>query len=107
LKVIVAQKGAREHYAVAEVLHQERSLAGLVTDWYAGPGFRAVAGWLGGRARAACAARCEAIPDKLVHAFPGRSLYWKWRVRKLAARDRLYDGFRVCPRRGRAEAAAA
>ena len=35
MKVIVAQKGAREHYAVERALHQQGMLAGLVTDWYA------------------------------------------------------------------------
>lgn len=35
MKVVVAQKGAREHYAVARALYQQVKLAGLVTDWYA------------------------------------------------------------------------
>jgi len=39
------------------------------------------------------AARCEAIPDELVHAFPLRSLLWKWRVRRLAAQGRSYEAY--------------
>jgi glycosyltransferase involved in cell wall biosynthesis len=35
VKIIVAQKSAREHYAVARALQQQGLLAGLVTDWYA------------------------------------------------------------------------
>ncbi len=41
----------------------------------------------------ALAARCEAIPDGLVRAFPFRSLLWKWRVRRLAALGRSYEAF--------------
>ena len=37
------------------------------------------------------AARCEAIPDGLVRAFPVRSLLWKWRVRRLAAQSRSHE----------------
>jgi glycosyltransferase involved in cell wall biosynthesis len=91
LKVVVAQKGAREHYAVAQVLHQRGMLAGLVTDWYARPAFKWLAGHLGGRVRAAAAARCEAIPDSLVRTFSLRGIAWKWRVRKLAAEGRMYE----------------
>jgi glycosyltransferase involved in cell wall biosynthesis len=91
LKIIVSQIGAREHYAVAQALHEQGLLAGLVTDWYA---FQFLPGWLqrfGGQA--ARAARCEAIPDGLVRAFPIRSLLWRWRVRRLAAKGRLYEAF--------------
>jgi hypothetical protein len=42
MKVLVVQKGAREHYAVARALHHQGMLAGLVTDWYA-------PAWGGGR----------------------------------------------------------
>jgi glycosyltransferase involved in cell wall biosynthesis len=95
LKIIVYQKGAREHYAVALALHQQGMLAGLVTDWYAPLWLRRMGGlmdgWMGGRGSAALAARCEDIPDGLVRAFPFRSLFWKWRVRRLAAQGRSYE----------------
>jgi glycosyltransferase involved in cell wall biosynthesis len=95
VKIIVSQKGAREHYAVARALHQQGMLAGLVTDWYAPPWLRRMGGlmdgWMGRRGSAALAARCEDIPDRLVRAFPFRSLLWKWRVRRLAAQGRGYE----------------
>ncbi len=91
MKIIVSQIGAREHYAAARALHEQGLLAGLVTDWYA---FQFWPGWLqrfGGQS--ALAARCEAIPDERVRAFSVRSLLWRWRVRRLAAKGRLYEAF--------------
>jgi glycosyltransferase involved in cell wall biosynthesis len=104
MKVIVSQKGAREHFLTARALHQRGMLAGLVTDWYAfgqNGRHRSMCGWLGalvcrycGRfGSAALAAQCEALPDDLVHAFPMRTLFWKWRLRHLAAQGRSYDGY--------------
>ena len=117
MKIIVAQKGAREHYAVARALHQQGMLAGLVTDWYAFGKQKAeilkteklksefgkqklfqrfsVLAFqrFGNRGQSALAARAEGIPDGLVRAFPFRSLLWKWRVRRLAAQGRVYDAF--------------
>jgi glycosyltransferase involved in cell wall biosynthesis len=43
--------------------------------------------------RSAMAARCSELPDELVHAFPVRSLLWKWQVRRLAARGRSHEAF--------------
>ncbi len=118
---ICCQIGAREHYAVARALHQQGLLAGLVTDWYAygkrqnrkqriesrngegETGGRVTKAYFsfqlsifqlfGGRSRAARAAHCDKIPDQLVHAFPLRSLLWKWQVRRLAARGRLFQAY--------------
>jgi len=39
------------------------------------------------------AARSDAIPDGLVHAFPIRSLLWKWRVRRLATKGRSHEAY--------------
>jgi glycosyltransferase involved in cell wall biosynthesis len=95
LKIIVAQKGAREHYAVAQALHQRGMLAGLITDWYAfeHDKKRKAFQLFGGLGQSALAARCETIPDELVHSFPFRTLFWKWRVRRLAAQGRLYEAY--------------
>jgi glycosyltransferase involved in cell wall biosynthesis len=93
LKVVVAQIGAREHYAVGRALHQEGMLAGLVTDWYAKPPMQWLGGWMGGRVQSALMARCESIPDRLIRAFPLRSLYWRREVRRLAARRQLYEAY--------------
>lgn len=114
---LVAQKGAREHYVVARSLHQRGLLAGLVTDWYAfgasqsrkqkpfqgvslSAGQRLISRFsvsafqrFGRPGSAALAARAEGIPDELVHSFPLRSLLWKWRVRQLAKKGRLHEGY--------------
>lgn len=92
-RVVVAQRGAREHYMAATVLEQAGALAALVTDWYApGPGpWRDLLALGGGTGRRMLAARAEALPDERVHAF---------RVRTLAARlagrlrSRGPDGYR-------------
>ena len=140
MKVLVAQKGAREHFLAARALYRQAILAGLVTDWYAfgkqkaetlktekltsevGPveywsdstgrarlhGPRKVESGkrnlfqrlgisafqhFGRRGQSALSARADGIPDELVRAFPFRSLLWKWRVRRLAAQGRLYEGY--------------
>ncbi len=48
-QVVVAHKGAREHFLAARALHRRGALAALVTDWY-GPASNALT-----RALAACA----------------------------------------------------
>jgi len=88
---ICSQIGAREHYAVPRTLHQRGRLAGLITDWYATR--RTTPRWFGQSGRAARAARAEGIPDDLVHAFPLRSLLWKWQIRRSGARGRLHEGY--------------
>jgi glycosyltransferase involved in cell wall biosynthesis len=88
---ICSQIGAREHYAIPNALHQQRRLAGLITDWYA-PRTK-VFRQINKRGRAALAARSELIPDTLVRAFLFRSLLWKWRIRRLAAQGRVYDAY--------------
>ena len=100
MKIIVAQKGAREHYAVARALHQRGMLAGLVTDWYAFGKQKlfqrfsiSAFQYFGGRGRSALAAQAEGIPDGLVRAFSLRSLFWKWCVRRLVAQGRLHEAF--------------
>lgn len=102
MKVLVVQRGAREHYAVPQALHQRGMLAGLITDWYAFDGkskreksniSRSSSRFFGRRGRAALAARCEAIPDELVQAFPFRSLFWKWRERRSLAQGSPFDTY--------------
>jgi glycosyltransferase involved in cell wall biosynthesis len=102
MKALVVQKGAREHYAVAQSLHQRGMLAGLITDWYAFDGnskrekfnvSRSLSRFFGRRGRAAMAARCEAIPDELVQALPLRSLLWKWREHRSLAQGSPFDTY--------------
>jgi glycosyltransferase involved in cell wall biosynthesis len=139
IRVLVAQRGAREHYAVARALHQRGMLAGLVTDWYApvwGGGRRQKSGaapdrrsneshrspendrltngtstipirkavqgpvtdasvfqQLQRRYHSALAARCDDLPDQLIHSFPLRSAYWKWKMRNASRRGSIYEGY--------------
>lgn len=107
MKVVVAQKGSREHFLAARALHRKGHLARLVVDWYTPGGSvgRWIGGsvgryfggsmgrWIGGRGRAALAARSEAIPDGLVRAFPFRSLLWKWHVRRRTVQGCLYEAY--------------
>jgi glycosyltransferase involved in cell wall biosynthesis len=96
LKVIVVQKGSREHFLAARALQQRGLLAGLVTDWYA-PRTGIAWAWpyLLGKRRAACAraAECREIPREIIRCFPFRSLLWKWRVSHLTARGRAYEAY--------------
>ena len=87
MRVLVAQKGAREHFLAARALHRQGSLACLVVDWHAPKGgllrgvFGFVARRLGGRGRAAMAAKAEEIPDHLVRVNWFNGLMGKWRQR--------------------------
>jgi glycosyltransferase involved in cell wall biosynthesis len=95
-RVLVAQKGAREHFLAARALHRHGLLAGLATDWYApqSGAARALLRFLGKHSAAsALAAECDEIPRELVRAFPVRSLLWKWSVRRGATLGRLYEAF--------------
>lgn len=115
MKFVVAQKGAREHYAAVRALQQRGMLAALVTDWYAPssgsvengseggdrlngqPFFHRIGASvlkrLGKKGQSALAARCPGLPDELVHSFPLRTLYWKWKFRTAARQGTVYDGF--------------
>jgi len=87
MRVLIAQKGAREHFLTARALHRQGSLACLVVDWYAPKGglllgvLGVAARHLGGRGRAALAARAEEIPDHLVKVNWLNGLMGKWRQR--------------------------
>jgi glycosyltransferase involved in cell wall biosynthesis len=114
MKVVVAQKGAREHYLAARALHRRGILARLVTDWYAfgrpsrnqkaesririaklktESGNLKLFQRLRGLGRAARAASADEIPDNLVRAMPLRSLRWKWQIHRAARRGCLYESY--------------
>lgn len=80
-RVLVMQKGSREHYLVARALHRRRMLAGLIVDWYA-PESRFVAklfASLGGNhGRAALAAQAPDLPRNLVITNRRSALFSKW-----------------------------
>ncbi len=80
-RVLVVQKGAREHYLVARALHRQGMLAGLIVDWYAPA--NVLASWLlkslGGKmGRAALAARAPDLPRNLVTTNRLSALFSKW-----------------------------
>jgi glycosyltransferase involved in cell wall biosynthesis len=87
MKVLVVQKGSREHFLAARALCRLGALACLVVDWYAPKGLllQGVFGFatrcLGGRGRAAMAAKAEEIPDDLVKVNWINGLIGKWRQR--------------------------
>lgn len=87
VKVVVAQKGSREHFLAARALYRLGALACLVVDWYAPKGlllqgvFGFAARRLGSRGRAAMAAKAEEIPDDLVKVNWINGLIGKWRQR--------------------------
>jgi glycosyltransferase involved in cell wall biosynthesis len=97
VKVIVAQKGAREHFLAARALHRQGSLACLVVDWYAPKGgllqgvFGVAARLIGARGRAALAAKAKEIPDHLVKVNWFNGLMGKWRQRSGHFRTSLQE----------------
>jgi glycosyltransferase involved in cell wall biosynthesis len=87
MKVVVSQKGAREHFLAARALHRKGALACLVVDWYV-PKARLIRGifsfvtrYLGSSGRAAMAARVYEIPDTLIKVNWINGLIGKWRQR--------------------------
>jgi glycosyltransferase involved in cell wall biosynthesis len=87
MKVVVSQKGAREHFLAARALHRKGALACLVLDWYV-PKARLIRGffsfvtrYLGSSGRAAMAAKVDEIPDTLIKVNWISGLIGKWRQR--------------------------
>jgi glycosyltransferase involved in cell wall biosynthesis len=82
IQVVVAHKGAREHYLAARALHRRGALAALVTDWY-GPAPSALTRALAACAPAAARALGAAAPDlprSRVIALRGFGLRSRWRL---------------------------
>ena len=86
VKVVVAQKGSREHFLAARALYRRGALACLVVDWYLPKGWlEKLVGFaarrLGARGRAAMAAKAKEIPDDLVKLNWINGILGKWRQR--------------------------
>ena len=82
MKVIVAQKGAREHFLAARALHRRGMLEKLIVDWYAPKSplvRRLLSLWPGKRMQAAMAATAVDIPDDLVWTNRLSGLLIKWK----------------------------
>jgi glycosyltransferase involved in cell wall biosynthesis len=80
---ICCQIGAREHYAVPRALHQGRKLAGLYTDYWAGPVVRGLGGRTGFRTVRSLASRFHpALVKANVVSWNVRSMFWEAALRK-------------------------
>ncbi|AMV16754.1 glycosyltransferase family 4 protein [Planctomyces sp. SH-PL14] len=94
-KVLVAQLGARRHYAVPAALHSAGALHGLYTDLYLGPGrasglLRSLSSGLGIPALKRLAGRTsEGIPAARIRAFPLFGAEYKVRATIARRRQRL------------------
>lgn len=90
-QVVVAHKGAREHFLAARALHRKGMLAALVTDWYS-PFSSAAATRLGRwspglvRALGACS---DELPRDRVRALHGFGLHSRWHLRRAERAGRL------------------
>jgi len=88
-RVVVAQPGSREHYAIPRALYRKGMLVKLVTDWYYTPALdkrieRLLRRWGGKLARGALGRRIEALPDDLVNSWGLHYLTW-WLVSRVQA----------------------
>ncbi|MFT5240217.1 MAG: hypothetical protein ACI9OU_001325 [Candidatus Promineifilaceae bacterium] len=86
MKVVVAQKGSREHFLAARALHDRGHLAALVADWYAPrlPWLHTLSQRLGlAPLKRLMAARCDTLPDALVYSFGRHGI--RSRQREIAA----------------------
>ncbi len=75
MKVVVAQKGSREHFLVARALHRQDMLAQLIVDWYP------PAGLLGRFLPMAFGKPCEELPREKIAAMNTLGLQFRWRQR--------------------------
>ncbi len=95
LQVVVAHKGAREHFLAARALHRRGLLARLVTDWYS----PVHTDWasrlrvLGGGAARAMGAASDDLPRSLVQALNTFGLRSRWRLRRAEREGRLAQAF--------------
>jgi hypothetical protein len=91
LHVVVAHKGAREHFLAARALHRKHMLAALVTDWYS-PFSPALAKRLKvlspGLARA-LGAQSNELPRERIRALNAFGLYSRWSLGRADRAGRL------------------
>lgn len=93
IQVVVAHKGAREHFLAARALHRGEQLAALVTDWYSplpGGAKNAVARALPSVARA-LGAVSEELPRSKVIALNGFGLASRIKLRRADKAGRLLE----------------
>ena len=93
IQVVVAHKGAREHFLAARALHRHGRLAALVTDWYSPlpPSWARRLNFLGpglARALGACAAD---LPRDRIFALNAFGLRSRWALRRAEKAGRLLE----------------
>ena len=96
LQVVVAHKGAREHFLAARALHRRGALAALVTDWYAPPAtapLRRLPG-LGRTMARALGATAPDLPRDRVLALNAFGLRSRWTLRQADRAGRLLEAMR-------------
>ncbi len=96
LQVVVAHKGAREHFLAARALHRRGALAALVTDWYAPPAtapLRRLPG-LGRTMARALGATAPDLPRDRVIALNAFGLRSRWTLRQADRTGRLLEAMR-------------
>lgn len=92
-QVVVAHKGAREHFLAARAMHRRGQLAALVTDWYSpirASWGRRVSCLGAGLARALGAASDELV-DAHVVALRGFGMRSRWRLARAARTGRWWE----------------
>ena len=95
MKVVVAQRGAREHYLAARALARSGQLAALFTDWYAPKEwlFKRILLAFGQTGRRMCAAKAEGVHDSFVMTMRWRTIFARL-VEKFSCNDEsLYEKF--------------
>jgi hypothetical protein len=96
LRIVVAHKGAREHFLAARALHRRGALAALVTDWYAPPAtapLRRLPG-LGRTMARALGATAPDLPRDRVIALNAFGLRSRWTLRQADRAGRLLEAMR-------------
>ncbi len=94
LRVVVAQQGAREHYAIARMCQRQNALACLYTDFWNHlplPVTRSGKIYLGKRAQGFWGRCSKDIPASRVRSFFFSSILWLWKQRKLRGTKALYN----------------
>jgi glycosyltransferase involved in cell wall biosynthesis len=80
-----AQLGAREHYAIPRALHAAGALGGLMTDFWANPGTRALTRLMSSRVSRSLAARYDpSLPPETVQSWNLHAVAWEAQLRRRA-----------------------
>ncbi len=92
-QVVVAHKGAREHFLAARALHRRGALAALVTDWYAPSALSALRRFrvLGPSVARALGAQAAELPRDRVIGLNAFGLCSRWTLKRAERAGRLVE----------------